>query len=101
MVTVINNTDIIYTKGDTFRLFVTSSEDECTDTLRFQVARNEEADIIINKTVSPVNDVYTVELNTEEKQSLDIGDYVYRVSFVNQTDVVTQKSGNFVVKWGC
>ena len=100
MVTVINNCDIFYTKGDTFRLFITSSDDDTIYVLRFQVARNAGADIIIDKTVQPNNEVYTVELNEEEKQSLDIGDYVYRVSLIDQTDVITQKSGNITVKWG-
>ena len=103
MIRIINGTDIQYTKGDTFRLTVSSknSFNEGSQ-LRFVVARNEESDNIINKTFDLNGEgVFVVSVNETEREEMQIGNYLYKfILIAPDGTIITQKSGDFIVKWG-
>lgn len=103
MLRIINGTNISYTRGDTFDLRI-SSETGFNDgsTLRFTVAKNEDSGALILNEYSLGSDgAFRVTLNDKDKQTLGIGDYVYKLTVLTLSGiVVTQKSGDFAVKWG-
>lgn len=103
MVTIINGCDIAYTQGDTFEISLTlTNQTQTVVSVRFQIAQNDNDDIVINKTYSVSENTATITLEAADKEKLTIGDYIYRMSVVgDDNSVITQLSGNFKVKWGC
>ena len=103
MVTIINGCDIAYTQGDTFEISLTlTNQTQTVVSVRFQIAQNDNDDIVINKTYSVSENTATITLEAADKEKLIIGDYIYRMSVVgDDNSVITQLSGNFKVKWGC
>lgn len=93
---------ISYTAGDSF-LFCVGAEDGFAEGTRlyFQVAENESADYLINKTFALAGDGFEIVLTEEERKKLSIGNYIYKLVVVDAEDVViTRKSGELIVKWG-
>lgn len=100
MITVVNNSDIEYTHGDSFNLHVSSDVDiSGTATLRLQINKDDECNVI-NTTFSQNESGFDVALTEEQKSLLVIGDYIYRLSIIDGANIVTEKSGNLKVKWG-
>ena len=104
MLTIVNNTDIEYTKDDTFEMAVTSDGgfDEGTQ-LVFAIAQGEESVPAVNRCYDLNPDGgFTVRLLAEDKARLPIKEsYIYKL-VLKEADgtVITQKSGYFTVKWG-
>lgn len=103
MVTIINGCDIAYTQGDTFEISLTlTNQTQTVVSVRFQIAQNDNDDIVINKTYSVSENAATITLEAVDKEKLTNGDYIYRMSVIgDDNSVITQLSGNFKVKWGC
>ena len=103
MVTIINGCDISYTQGDTFEISLTlTNQTQTVVSVRFQIAQNDNDDIIINRSYNVSENSATVILETADKEKLTSGDYIYRMSVIgDDNSVITQLSGNFKVKWGC
>lgn len=100
MLTVINNTDIEYTHGDSFNLNVSSDIGIPGGAiLRMQINTDEETNII-NTTFSQGENGFDIELTADQRSLLPVGNYIYRLSVVDGADIVTEKSGNLKVKWG-
>lgn len=100
MLTVINNTDIEYTHGDSFRLNVSSDIGiPGGAVLRLQINTDEENNII-NTTFSQGDDGFDIELTADQRSLLSVGNYMYRLSVIDGTAIITEKSGNLKVKWG-
>lgn len=98
------NGDISYTKGDTFKLSITPAfEGAFTEgtQLRFVIAQTEMTEPTIDK-VFELNDdfTFTLTLSSNEISKLIIGDYLYKMTLIKNNTIVTEKSGNFEVKWG-
>ena len=93
---------ITYTAGDTFEISVSSAEGfEEKSTLLFQVAKSENEEFLVNSAFDLINDEFIIILTDEEKGKLPIGEYIYKLVLINEkSEVVTQKSGELVVKWG-
>lgn len=87
---------------DTFLLTVESESGfEADVTLKFQVAENEESQMLVDKIFTPSGTLFKIELTKEEKQKLSLGEYVYRIILLGPDgSVITQKSGELEVKWG-
>lgn len=85
---------------DSFLLTVQSENGfEPNVTLKFQVAENEDSELLIDKSFSLKGTYFQVELTKEEKPGL--GEYIYRIMLLSPDgSVITQKSGEFEVKWG-
>ena len=103
MVTIINGCDISYTRGDTFEVNLTlTNQTQNPTSVRFQIAQNDNDDIIINKSYNVSENAATITLEAVDKEKLTNGDYIYRMSVIgDDNSVITQLSGNFKVKWGC
>lgn len=104
MLTIINNTDIEYTKDDTFEMTVTSDGGFAGGSqLVFVIAQGEESVPAVNQSYDLNSDGgFTVTLSAEDKARLPIKEsYIYKL-VLKESDgtVITQKSGNFTVKWG-
>lgn len=102
MITIVCGSDIEYTKGDTFRLGITTDDgfDENSQ-LDFIVSENEDSAPVINKTFSLSGDSFEIELTVEDTGKLVYGDYIYKLVIHTPTgEIITQMSGNFKVKWG-
>ena len=98
------NGDISYTKGDTFRLPITPAYEGAFTAgmqLRLVIARNEMSEATIEKTLD-INDnlTFTLILSNDEISKLNFGEYLYKIILIKNNTVVTEKSGNFEVKWG-
>ena len=102
MVTIINGCDISYTQGDTFEVNLTlTNQTQTPVSVRFQIAQNDNDDIIINKSYNVSENAATITLEAVDKEKLTNGDYIYRMSVIgDDNSVITQLSGNFKVKWG-
>ncbi|MBR6523639.1 MAG: hypothetical protein IKT39_03395 [Clostridia bacterium] len=85
---------------DTFLLTVDSENGfEAGTSLKFQVAKDEDGELLIDKIFSPDGATFQIELTEEEKPAL--GEYVYRIVLMSaDKSVITQKSGQLEVKWG-
>ena len=85
---------------DTFLLTVEAENGfEMGTSLKFQVAKDEEGELLIDKIFSLNGTFFQIELTEEEKP--DLGEYVYRIVLLNlDGSVITQKSGQLEVKWG-
>lgn len=101
MLTIVNGLDIEYTIGDTFRLAIGSEAGfSAGSKMRFQIAENTEA-IISNEFNLNDDGEFVIELSEADKAKLAVNDYQYRITVIDVSgDVVTEKSGNFKVKWG-
>lgn len=103
MITIICNSNIEYTRGDTFSLNITTSEgfDENSQ-LDFIVAENENSVPLIDNTYDLNSENgFTVTLATKDIDKLNYTDYIYKLTLhTPEGDIITQKSGNFKVKWG-
>ena len=102
MLIIINGTDIEYTKDDTFELYVTTKNGFNDGTnLKFIISENENVTPLIENQTNVLDGKFKVTLNAEEKAKLNLGDYIYKLVLIS-TDgkIITQKSGNFLVKWG-
>lgn len=93
---------ISYTAGDTFILNVSAAEGfEENSSLKFCIAKNEASEYVIDSDFSLTDGRFTIGLTDEEKSKLQIGDYIYKMTVVGgDGKIVTQKSGEFTVKWG-
>lgn len=102
MITIKKST-IEYTKGDTFRLTI-STETSFSEgsTLRFIIARDETSSYLIDTTVSLSSDgCFVIELTKSERDKLEIDNYKYKCVLISIDGIIiTQKSGDFIVKWG-
>lgn len=97
-----NGEKITYTAGDTFLMGVSSDDgfDEGAQ-LKLQIAENETAPLLIDATFTQVDGGFNVTLTSSEKRRLTLGDYIYKLVLVSASgDILTQKSGDFIVKWG-
>ena len=96
--------DISYTKDDTFRLMLTPEDEGFFEEgmqLRFVIAKTEESEYIIDKTININSDLYfDVTLTSNETSKLELADYIYKMILIKNNTVVTRKSGHFEVKWG-
>ena len=98
----INATNIEYTVGDTFNITVSSiiPYDDGT-TLNLIISKSETYDPIINKMFSASVGVFAMVLTDTEQGELSIGNYIYKMTVIDASgNKVTQKSGDFIVKWG-
>lgn len=102
MLRIINGTNIEYTKDDTFSMGVSSKNElEEGSQLRFIVARSETSEPIIYNLYDLVDGKFTVTLSNEDKEKLSINPYIYKLTLLSANgSVMTQKSGEFIVKWG-
>ena len=97
-----NGEKITYTAGDTFLIEVSSDEgfDEGAQ-LKLQIAESETAPLLVDATFNQVNGSFDVALTSREKEKLTLGNYIYKLVLVNVSgEIITQKSGDFIVKWG-
>ncbi len=101
MLKVLEN-NISYTKGDTFELKVSSKTGFSDGShLRFTVSENEAGEPLVERSYSLSGDAFLVTLTDEDKRRLEIGSYIYKISIVSVAGViVTEASGDFLVKWG-
>ncbi len=97
-----NGEKITYTAGDTFLMEVSSDEgfDEGAQ-LKLQIAESETAPLIVDATFSQINGGFAVTLSEREKEKLTLGNYIYKLVLVSIAgEIITQKSGDLIVKWG-
>lgn len=103
MLQIINGTNIEYTKGDTFDIEVSSADGfESGSTLSLVIAKNEHSAPIIERDFVLISSgIFPVTLSESDKEKLNIGDYIYKLTLKGANGTVyTQKSGDFIVKWG-
>ncbi len=103
MLEIINGVNISYTQGDTFRLKISSGNGFNEGSkVRLVVARDETGSAVISNAYDIGADgAFYVVLGEEDKAKLAMGDYLYKlVLLAPDGSVVTQKSGDFMVKWG-
>ena len=96
--------DIEYTKGDTFS-FNIECEDEIPEgsTMRLQISPNGNVNnIILYKNFNTNNNMFSVTLTQDETELLNIDEvYQYRFTFIDiYGNIITNISGNLIVKWG-
>lgn len=103
MVMIKNDADIAYTHGDTFEIAI-SGEPDFSDgsILRIQIAKSDGESAVVERKYNLVGNEFNVVLNDDDKAKLPIGNYVYRFTVLDLNNkIVTMKSGNFFVQWGC
>ena len=100
-------TDIQTTDIDTFalKIRIRSSEQTASNIsnyiLQFQIAKESWEDPIISKRFNSVDGYFSVFLTSEEKGRLPQGNYVYRLTLIDDNNIITTtKDGRFTVKWG-
>lgn len=92
---------ISYTKGDTFELEVNGDNFETGDTCLFIVAEDENAEPVVKSTFKLTDGSFEIKFTESERGKLDLGNYIYKIVITAISgDVITQKSGDFIVKWG-
>lgn len=98
-----NNINIYYTAGDTFKRVAIPEIAEEGSKLRFQIAKIEGGEPIINKTF-PINSdgEYDIMLDDSETARLPVdSEYVYRLTQFNiDGEILTKTSGQFFIIWG-
>ena len=103
MITIICDTNIEYTKGDTFLLNVTSDNGfDANSQMDFIIAESETAVPIVNNTynLNSENGFY-ITFSDADVGKFNYADYMYKLTLhTPEGDIITQKSGNFKVKWG-
>lgn len=94
--------NITYTAGDTFSINVSATDEfEQGTKLNFQVAENEQAESVINKTFQLIGGGFEITLSKEETEKLPIGNYIYKITIIDLSgNITTRKSGELTVKWG-
>ena len=97
------NSRIEYTKGDTFDLIV--SADSIMDSgtqLRFVIAKDENSNPVVDNTYNlNSNGEFSLCFSEENKNAVQMGDYIYKIVLISAGgSIVTQQSGEFIVKWG-
>lgn len=102
MITIVCGNDIHYSVEDSFSLPVTAEDGfSAGDSLRFDIADNENNEPLISKSFPLSDGVFNITLSKEERAGLKIGDYIYRIIIIGAAGgTVTEKSGAFIVKWG-
>lgn len=102
MLKILKNSDISYTKGDTFSLKVKAKNGFLEgSTLRLIIAESENKEPLIERTYQLSGDVFNVNLTEMDKRKLELSSYIYKLSVISaEGAVITQKSGDFLVKWG-
>lgn len=97
-----NGEKITYTAGDTFLMEVSSAEGfEEGAQLKLQIAESETAPLLVDATFSQVGGGFEVILSDREKEKLTLGNYIYKLVLVSVAgEIITQKSGDLIVKWG-
>ena len=102
MITIYNfGEKIAYTKGDTFELEVNGDNFETGDTCLFVVAEYENAEPVISSTFEMIGESFKIALSEQERKRLELGSYIYKIVISSiRGEVLTQKSGDFIVKWG-
>lgn len=102
MLTIINNKNISCSIEDSFLLPISNENGfEDGSTLRFDIADGENSVPIISNTYTLSNGMFNVTLDSTERKKLSIGNYIYRILIISANGtVVTEKSGDFTVKWG-
>lgn len=102
MLTIENGVNISYTLGDTFELKVNAKNGFTENsTLRFVIAQNQTAEPLIKNTYNIQDGAFYVTLSQTDKEKLEINDYIYKLTLIGADGtIVTQKSGDFFVKWG-
>lgn len=92
---------IEYTQGDTFELVMTKEDANENIKLRFVVALDEASSPIIDEQYQYTNDKFIIALTPSEINRLPIGNYIFKMSFINEYGkIVTDFSGDLIVKWG-
>lgn len=97
------NSRIEYTKGDTLNLTVSAdAQIDSATKLKLIIAKNETSDAIIDTSYSMNSDGdFFLFFSEENKKNLLIGDYIYKMILIGiDGSIITQKSGDFIVKWG-
>lgn len=103
MISIICDTNIEYTKGDTFSLNITTGNGfDDNSQLDFIVAENENSTPLVHNTYNLNSDnSFDVTLTTTDTDKFSYTDYIYKmILHTPEGDIITQKSGNFKVKWG-
>ena len=104
MIILINNTDIEYTARDTFAITITAeqgAEFGEGSTLTFVIAQSESSAPVVQKTVALADGRFCISLTNDESAKLSLGSYIYKLTLTNADGTTeTQKSGEFLVKWG-
>ncbi len=108
MITVTKNSltdmDISFSQAEKFEISVSLDDGielSENDTLVFEAAKNDSSESIIKKTITAMNNQFTITLTNVEKESLGIGNHIYRMTITQTgTNEVTYISGNFKMKWG-
>lgn len=87
---------------DTFSLAIESENGfESGTKLKFQVAENEDGELLVDKIFTLNGTIFQIKLIKEEKEKLGLGEYIYRIVLLSPDEsVITQKSGELEVKWG-
>lgn len=96
--------NIEYSKGDTFS-FIFESSDAIPEgsTLRMQISPNGNVNnVILEKKFNVSDNKFNILLSNEEVDGLNIDEvYQYRFTFIDVNgNVITNISGNLIVKWG-
>lgn len=93
---------ITYTAGDTFSVDVSATDEfEQGTKLNFQVAKNEQAESVINKMFDLTVGGFEIVLSKEETEMIPIGNYIYKIAILDLSGkITTRKSGELIVKWG-
>lgn len=104
MIKIIQKRHIEYSVDDTFSLPVREAYEGFfseNSQLVFIVAKNEQESFLIEKTFDINEDrTFLVTLNETEKKRLTPGDYIYKIRIIENNRASTEKSGDFIVKWG-
>ena len=105
MLRIVCGSRIEYTAGDTFRISVTAKGGFNENSqLRFIAAKDENSENLIDNTYDLTGEgEFCIHLQDKDIQKLKAGsDYVYKLTLLTADGViVTQKSGDLTVKWGC
>ena len=100
---IICGSTIEYTKGDTFELAVTSDAalDEGSK-LQLVIAKDETSNPVVDNTYTMDSDgSFFMRFTEDNIASLDIMPYLYKITLISLAGkVITQLSGDFIVKWG-
>ncbi len=102
MIKILNEGKIIeYTKGDHFELHATADEAGDNTILRFIISLDETSQPVVDEQFQYNDGGFSITLTDAEKNSFDIGNYIFKMLLVDSGKVVTTLSGDFLVKWGC
>lgn len=102
MINVIHNKTIEWSVSDTFSLVVSDKAGfNEKDKLKFQISQSEDTEPIISNEYTLNGEVFDINLNSNDRSKLDLGYYIYRIIIIGADgSIVTQQSGDFIVKWG-